>query len=190
MKALKLSDFFKGFEINGSQFVAIKGYESKTGEIANYTVNVGLSVNNAKQADLKRLLNCMNTDLLIISEKSKIDIKTCQIALTELISAAEKNLSENIEDRSNQSQAQTDTYFNLCKGIKMHKDTQNLYIFGQLISKNTIVKGEYKTVNSSPKTMAKKAITKHLNLTAGKFREFILPNISMVKMQGKAIIVI
>jgi hypothetical protein len=47
-------------------------------------------------------------------------------------------------------------------------------VFGQAISKVVLVKGEYKKVNSAPKTLGKQAITKHLDLRAGKYQGFYL----------------
>jgi hypothetical protein len=186
---MNAKEFFENFSNFGVQFISIKSYLAKTtGELANYTINVGLSVENAKENDLKKLQGCSLDDLTKLSTKTGISIEICQTALSELIASAEKNLNPDITKRSAGSQAQTDAYLQLCKGIRMHKETMQIFIFGQHISKQVIQKGEYKTVNSSDKTLAKNAIKKYLNLTTDKFREFTLSNISEVKIQGKAII--
>jgi len=180
---------FSNFEnLNGVTFIAINEYLSKTtGEIANHVVNVGLSVKNVKENDLAKLLKCTGGDLEEISGNTGIDYDTCNTALDEMIASAKKNLSEKVEDRTAQSQGQTDAYIFITSAIRLHKDTQELHVFGQGISKKVIVEGEYKTVNSSDKTLAKKAITKALNLSAGKFRDFLIPNVKSVKMNGETL---
>lgn len=171
--------------VKGASFVSINNYLAKTsGEVANHTVNINVSVKNAKLNDLQTLKNCTESDLNNISKLSNLSLDVLKTALAEMLTSAEKNLSEKIEDRTAQSQAQTDTYFHITPAIKIHKDTFDIYIFGQTIKKDVLVSGEFKTVNSSAKTLAKKAITKHLDLRAGKFREYCLGNIDTLKIAG------
>jgi len=180
--------FFNGLNLGGVKFIAIYNYLSKTtGEIANHTVNIGLSVKNVKENDLAKLQACNDEDLKAISEKSGIAFDVCKTALAEMIESAKKNLSENKEERTAQSTGQTDAYIFITPAIRIHKDTQELHIFGQGIQKKVIVEGEYKTVNSSAKTLAKKAIKKALNLSADKFRDYIVANIKAVKMNGETL---
>jgi hypothetical protein len=181
--------FFGQFEnLKGASFIAINKYFAKTtGEVANHVVNVNISVQNAKETDFNRLKNCNDNDVQAISKASGIDAETVKLALSEMLVSAEKNLSANIEDRTNQSKGQTDAYINLTPAIRLHKETLEIHVFGQSISKVVLVKGEYKTVNSSAKTLAKQAITKHLDLRAGKFRDFICGRIDTVKVNGETI---
>lgn len=184
----KLFDKFNG--LNGASFISINNYLAKTsGELANHRLNVNISVKNAKETDLNRLRNCTDKDLEMISKASNIDFETCKQALSEMLASAEKNLSENIEDRTNQSKGQSDAFITLTKNgsVKLHKDTLAVHIFGMHIDKTVLVKGEYKQVKSKPKTLAKKAITKHLDLRAEKFRTFILANADNLKVSGDVI---
>jgi len=187
--AKKFIDSFQS--LKGVSFIGVNNYLSKTsGEVANHVINVGLSVENAKKTDLNRLQNCNDNDLLDIATASKISLDICKIALSEMLTSANKNLSANIEDRTAQSQAQTDAYINLTPAIRIHKDTLEVHVFGQSISKKVIVPGTYKTVNSSNKTIAKTAIKKHLDLRSDKFRTFIVGNIDTIKIQGDTINII
>ena len=181
--------FFDSFEnLNGVSFIRINNYIAKTtGEVANHTINIGLSVKNAKETDLMRLKACNDKDLIMISTASSIAVDICRVALTEMLASAEKNLSENKEERTNQSNGQADAYIYITSAIRIHKDTQELHIFGQAINKVVLVKGEYKSVNSSDKTLAKNAIKKHLDLRSDKFRDFIVANVESVKMNGETI---
>jgi hypothetical protein len=180
---------FDSFQtLKSCTFVGINGYNSKTsGDVANYTLNVNISVENAKQADLKKLENCDETSIKNISELSGIGLDICKLALSELLTSAKKNLSENIKERSNQSQAISEAYVNITPSIKLHKESLQVYIFGQIINKTLITKGEHKPVKSSSKTIAKNAIKKSLNLSSHKFREFCLGNIDAIKIKGETI---
>jgi hypothetical protein len=181
--------FFDKFDgLNGVTFISINNYEAKTsGEIANHTLNVGISVENAKQTDLNRLNGVTDSDIQNIATSSKIDVETVKLALSEMIISATKNLSADLSERTNQSQAQTDAYIFITSAIKMHKDTGLFHIFGQHISKKVLVAGTYKAVNSSAKTNAKTAIKKYLDLRSEKFRTFIVENIQSLKMQGETL---
>lgn len=183
--------FDKFNSLKGASFISINNYLAKTsGELANHKLNVGISVKNAKETDLNRLKNCTKQDLVMVSKASGISYQICVEAHAEMLASAEKNLSENIEDRTNQSQGQTDAFISLTKNgsVKLHKETLAVHIFGMHIDKKVLVKGEeYKKVNSRPKTLAKKAITKHLDLRAQNFRTFILPNADNLKVMGEVI---
>lgn len=186
MKNLKR--FFDGMEnLNGAKFITIKGYKSETsGELADHNILTNISVMSAKQKDFETL---KSADLEVVTKKSakSIALDVFKVALSEMLTSAEKNLSENKEDRTAQSQAQTEAYINLSNAIKIHKETGNIHIFGMAMSKNVIVAGTYKQVNSSDKTIAKKEITKSLELRGGKFRTFILGNVNEVKMNGETL---
>lgn len=186
MKNLK--KFFDGMSnLNGAKFININGYKSeKSGEIANHTINTNISVMSAKEKDFEALKGA-DVQALNSESKRKIALDVYSVALNEMVTSAEKNLSENKEDRTAQSQAQTDAYIHLSNSIRIHKETGNIHIFGMAIAKTILVEGEYKEVKSADKTLAKKEITKALNLRAGKFRTFILGNVEAVKMNGETI---
>jgi len=174
--------------LKSASFITINNYLSTTsGEVANHKINVNISVENAKKTDLNRLQNCNDNDIQAISKASGIDVETIKTALAEMLTSAVKNLSADKTERTNQSQGQTDAYISLTPAIKLHKETLEVHVFGQAISKVVLVKGEYKTVNSSSKTLAKSAIKKHLDLRGDKFRNFILGNADSIKIQGETL---
>jgi vancomycin resistance protein YoaR len=176
--------------LNGAKFIGINNYLSvSTHEIANFILNVNISIENAKKTDYERLMNCENKDLKDISLSSGIAIDILKLSLAEMITSAQKNLSANIEDRTAQSQGQTGAYIPLAKGVKLHTDTLEVHVFGQLIKKELVKLGDnYKpTPNSSDKTLGKKAITDHLDLRAGKYRTFVVGNADSLKVDGTVI---
>ena len=162
-------------ELRGAKFVGINGYINKNGEVSNQIINCNVNIENAKKADLETLKNFPASKLNEIAEKVGASKEDALSAIEEMIVSAEKNLSANIEDRTASSQAQTDAYESLGKGIKFHKETGDLYITGFANNKTILVEGEYKKVNSAPKTLVKKEVTKGLKMY--KFRSFKLSNI-------------
>lgn len=174
--------------LSGAKFIGINNYISATsGEIADHVINVNVSVNNAKEADLARLQSVCDLELGEIALKVNIAIETVKTAFEEMLQSAIKNLSADHTERSKQSQGQTDAYLVLTPAIKIHKETNQIHIFGQKMSKVVHTPGEYKVVKSSDKTLAKKAITKHLNLRSGKYGNFIIENIDTVSIMGEQI---
>jgi len=179
---------FRNF--NGAKFISLS-YTSKTNEQAIHVINTNISVMNAKEKDfntLKKPTYCQSKAVLQACFAKGIDKPTIKTAWSEMLVSTEKNLSANIEDRTISSQAQSDAYENMGNGIRLHKDSGHLHIFGMAIQKTIIVAGEpKKAVKSANKTIAKKLITKVLDLRAGKFRTFILPEVNTVKLNGETI---
>jgi len=187
-----MKTFFDKFQsLKSASFIWINNYLAKTsGEVANHVVNVNISVKNAKETDLMRLQNCTDDDLTMICELKGFSFDVCKLAHSEMLASAEKNLSANVEDRTAQSQGQTDAYISLTPAIRLHKETLEVHVFGQAISKVVLVKGEYKEVKSSDKTLAKNAIKKHLDLRSDKFRDFIVGNMDSLKVDGETILIV
>lgn len=174
--------------LKGAKFVSLKGYVStESGEIADYVINTNIDVMEAKKKDLETLQNCNTETLKVIKRNTAKDIalEIYSLAYAEMLESANKNVSANIEDRTVNSQAQTDAYEHLTAGIKVCKSSDEVHIFGMIDQKNLVKAGTYKEVKSSDKTLAKKAITKQLNLRAGKFRTFKVLNVSEAKVSGE-----
>lgn len=162
-------------ELKGAKFVGINNYTNSKGEVSNQIINCNVSITNAKKADLETLKNFPASKLNEIAKKVGASKEDALQAIEEMTIAAEKNLSKHMEERTKSSQAQTDAYESLGKGIKFHKETGDIYITGFANNKTVLVEGEYKKVNSAPKTLVKKEITKGLKMY--KFRNFRLSNV-------------
>jgi hypothetical protein len=189
MNFKKLIDKFQS--LKGAKLISVNNYIAKTsGEVANHVVNVNISVLTAKKNDLETLKACTDDVLTLIANSSKIAFETVKLALTEMTASSEKNLSAKKEDRTKQSQGQSDAYIFLTPAIRLHKETFEVSVFGQGINKTVIEAGEYadkKAVNSSDKTIAKKLLTKELNLRAGKYRSYLLGHVDNLKVMGEVI---
>ena len=183
-----MSNLFKKFEgLKGAKFIGIQGYCNSHGEVADITLNVNASIENAKQKDLIALKAFKATDLFNLSKEKNIDLETMHTALNELIASAEKNLSADLNERTNQSKAQTDAYVQLTSGLKLHKESLDITVFGFQNQKKVLVEGEYPTVNSRPKTLAKKAIKKACDLRMEKYRSYKLGKADAINITGSTL---
>lgn len=178
--------FEKFNSLKGASFIGLRNYTAKTsGERSNVILNTNVNVMNAKIKDLESLKSFKDLDS--IANNLNINKAIVEQAHNELINSAIKNVSENKDDRTVNSQAQTDAFVHLGKGLKFHKDTLQLHISGMVQSKEVIEKGTFKEVKSRPKTLAKKAIQKAANLKMLKHRTYIVGNLDTIKIKGTEI---
>lgn len=181
-------EIFKKFEsLKSASFIGINGYTNSFGEVANITLNTNVSTESAKQKDFDTLKSLNESDLKTIAENCGQNLDLVKQALSELLTSAEKNLNEDINERSNQSIAQIDAYVNLGNGLKLHKDTLEVSICGFQNQKKVIIEGVYKKVNKQAKTICKDAIKKHCDLRMEKYRTYKLGKIETLKITGDTI---
>lgn len=159
--------------LKSHQFVGLRNYTNSNGEVSNQTFLVGLSYSIAKEKDL---LTVINFD--IINLKDKFDLDLLKVAKEELI----KSLSY---PNQNASSAQIDTYNQVSEGLKSHKDTNELYVYGFLVNKKVLIPGIYKEVKSKPLTIIKNYLTSYLNLKTAKFRLFKVGHMDTIKINGE-----
>lgn len=173
--------FFDKFNhLNGASFIAINGYCNSANEIANHVVNANCSTENAKVKDNTILHSLVAEN---IAKDGNFSLEITKLALSEMIIASDKNIGE-YENRTNQSKGQDNAYVYIGKSIRMHIETEIVHIFAQKISKVVLIKGEYKSVKSSDKTLCKNYIKKTY-LT--KYSDFKLGNIDSIKISGEVI---
>ena len=158
-------------ELKGSKFVGAE-YTNKQNERSKYVCLVGISYNNWTIKKENALLSLENEDFKSIlnglSEKyptKNITIEDVQIGVNDLVNSIQKNRDK--ETASNQSKGQNDAYTSLTNGTRLHNDSKKVQLYGLLISKTVITKGEpKKPVNSGIKVLCKNAISKYLNFSA------------------------
>jgi len=158
--------------LNGSSFVGIKGYTSSTtGEVANHVVNANFSYGNAVEKDLKALQGATDEDVKAIADKG-FTIDLVKMAIAKLRDAFVKN--QNPETASAGSVAQSDAYYPITNSIKLHIESGKLHIYALAVSKEVLVEGEYKAVNSRELTLCQNAVKKYFNFSTAKYRNFIV----------------
>jgi hypothetical protein len=157
----------------GVSFVAINKYTNSSNEVSNNLINVGASYQNAKNSDIEFLENINFSEYEFKSELSVLET-----AKAELIASF-------IKPNENRSNGQIEAYTTICSGIKVHNETGVLYVYGYRKSKVVLQTGEYKSVNSSAKTIAKNELRKLLK--TGKFTQYALEIGNEIKAKGDTI---
>ena len=176
--------------IKGTSFVGVRDYSNTQGEVSNYTINAGFSYVNVLTNDYQNLIEKQN-DIFAVLKKS-YPIAVVKKAYSELLTSLEKRLSdektkEQLRAEGDktiaQSDAQINAYINLAKGVKLHKDTMQLHVFGLVVRKTILQPTEYKETKSRELTIVKNKIKKLCEFKQDKYRTFIF-NKGDVKMQG------
>jgi hypothetical protein len=174
----------------GTEFVGIKNYTNKNGEISNQTLNVGVDVLKAKKKDLESLKGLSIEQLYTLADGVNVSHEIADKAIGELLVSGTKNVSTEIENRTAASQLQTDIYTHVNKGMKVLTESGVLYVAGFVVAKTVLVKGEYKTVNKQAKTLVKDAIKKALKFKMNEYRSFMFKNANQYKINGTELTVI
>jgi len=179
--ALKIKNIVSTFtNLNGTSFVGVKGYLSKTtGELSNHVINVNFSYGNAVARDLKALQSTKESDILAVIEKGfskELVLKAIAKLSTSFIN------NQNKATQSNQSKAQENIYVKINNAMKLNIETGLIHLYAMGISKKVITKGTYKTVNSRELTLCQNAIKKYFNFSTSKYRNFIIDNNQLVSI--------
>jgi len=158
---------------HGARFVSVKGYQNNEGEVSDYVINTGIEYENIVLRDIEKLKAIQYNDEL--KEKARM----------ELLSSLEQNLTA--ETRSNQSEAQRDSYTHITPNIKVHNGTNELYVVGQRVHKKVLVPVERKPTNKRALTLKKDEIKKELGLGTGNYRNFKLGKIAEMRISGNVL---
>lgn len=157
-------------DIKGVSFVSII-YTNQHNEKQQTVFNVGVDYSSAKQKDLEYLQTLNVSEL-----NSTLPIDVLEEAKQSLISDFTKPPKQDKES----------TYISLEKGLKMHKETNEVYVFGMQIKKTVLEEGEYKEDTRKPLTRAKDEIRKQLRTT--KYRQFKIDRAEQFKVKGDTIV--
>jgi hypothetical protein len=146
--------------IKGTSFVGIRDYESSKEEISNQTILVGADYSKAKSLDIETARN--------------FDINSYESPYSETVRAEAKvKILESLTNpRTANSEGQKEAYEHVGKGLKIHKEKGELYVYGFLVAKTVIKPGVYKATNSKELTLAKKEMIKKMDLRTSKYRQF------------------
>lgn len=155
--------------ITGCSFVSIV-YTNEQNEVQKTLINVGVSYENAKLKDIEYLKN--------------LDVKTIKSSQTNaLLEEARKALlGALISPSKAMSEGQINAYTYLTNGLKIHNETNNLYVVGMKVKKEVLVSGDYKEDTRKPLTIAKDDIRKEMKST--QYRNYNLTNMAKVTMKG------
>jgi hypothetical protein len=184
----KYNEYYKKIFSNvrpNSTFLSIKEYTNNAGEIANYTICFNVSYKNAIAKSYEII------DSLDLNKIKKFKKSILKEAKTELLSSFEESLNGENKDYTN-SEVYSNIYDydgKLITGLKLHKSDNILHINGIKVSKNVVLPGFYKDVNSSDKTLAKKYLKSltplnnfiQLKLQPARFKELSVDKMTIKK---------
>jgi hypothetical protein len=170
-------------KITKPRFVSIRNYQNKNDEVSNYLINLGINYKDLQREDLALLsfLSSEDFNFPTIAQPFAND------AYNELIESLIKNIDKDIENHTTMSKAQLDTYTTIAPNVKIHNETEEIYITGYIIRKTIITPGNYKARNKRPKTIAKDTIRKVFK--ASQYRQFILKKIGTIRLNGLELII-
>lgn len=172
--------------IKGTSFVGIRNYKNSQGEVSNQTFLVGINYGKLLQNDLDKLKAFDIAPLIAKYEKETV-ANAYKELLTSLTIRTASELEKEILRSSgnatiNRSDAQSDAYVDVAKGLKMQDNC--LYIYGLSVRKTVIEAIEYPTVKSQLKTIIKNEIKKLAKLQETKYKQFKLGSLETLNIQG------
>ena len=163
-----------------STFLTVKGYRNSAAEIADYSLVFNMSYTNA----LKRSI--------VTLEAMSLSNDLERQAREELLASYHKSLTrgeeETIEEREDAYQHFQNDDGSWIKGVKIHRASGELHLYGLVSQKKVRLPGIYPKVNSRPLTIAKHKLS---SLTAcGRFRQFKLTedNVEYIAVQNMTLL--
>jgi len=172
---IKTIDALRSATQKGCKFMSFLYTSKGTGETSRYLINFGINYRNACDSD--------KTVLEVYEPSSDLEIQ----AKGEML----KSLTETLVEGVSQSYTQKDTFDHLGKGIRQHRESGEIYVYGFIQNKEQVAPPtiEKKKVNSRPLTLAKKSIEKACDFKRNKFGQFILSdsNIAGIIVNGDVI---
>lgn len=158
---------------SGCKFVSFVYRTKGTHELARHTIALGVNLERVYKRDRS-----------ILSGKLAHLSGLQETAAREMLASLNDSLKNGIGNNANYTQK--DIYDNIGKGVKIHRESGEIEIYGFSHRKEVLEDGEYKKVNSSAITLAKKEIKK--SLKTSKFRQFSLSKLRAAKIAGDVII--
>lgn len=146
-----------------STFLSIMGYRNASSEVANYSINFNIDYKNALKNSITYLNKYVATSDL--EEKARI----------ELISGFKKSLLKSPEELAKTDSTHYEQFVNadnqVIKGLKLHKKSNEVHLFGLVVHKKVLMPGSYKEKNYGDE-YAKVKDQLRAKTSVGKFRQF------------------
>ena len=168
-----LIESIKNLANTGARFVSLRYTSKGSGETAIHNVILGVNLARAYRRDLAVLRSKL-------PKLTGVDAQACG----EMIASLAKSLEVGIGN--NPLYTAKDTFVTIAPGVKLNPEDGQLYVYGFSNGKTVLVPGEHKHVNSSPKTLAKKKLSK--GLKTARFRQFAVSELSVAKLEGKQLV--
>jgi hypothetical protein len=180
-------------KIKNNHFVGVRDYVNKQGEKSNYLINSGISYLKILNDDLDSLNHLKLAIFEILQKDYSTELITT--AFNNVLTSLHKRLADEEtkellraegDKTIAQSDAQIDAYINLATGVKLHKDSLKIHVYGLVVRKTILEPIEYKKVNSRDLTIVQNKVKKYAGFKQDSYRTFIFDK-AEVKMQGVTI---
>lgn len=145
-----------------SMFLTLKGYRSKSGEVADFSIIFHMSYKNALLRSIAKLEALIPADELEAQAKEE--------CLASFMNSLDRIYSTPIEEIDDAYRRFTDSNGTYIKGVKLHEETDTLHLYGLLVHKKVLMPRIHKPKNSKPLTVAKNRLRRICPV--GKFRQF------------------
>ena len=162
-----------------STFLSLRGYRSaESGELADYQLAFHMSYGAALRRSIEAVEAHVPCDDLHATAKAEV-LASYRSSLAKIESG-----EESVGDAYDRV---LDAEGTPIKGIKYHRETGKLHLYGLLVRKATIEPGTYKSSNKRPLTIAKDALRKLGPVS--RFRQFIIDpsHVSVVVVEGQTL---
>jgi len=175
MIKIKAIDSLREATKKGCSFMSFLYTTKGTQETSKYLINFGIDYQSACQSDKAILEAYTPTSDLQIQAKAEML----------------QSLTETLTEGVSQSYTLKDVFEPIGKGMKQHKETGEIHLWGFVQNREVIAeaKNPKKAVKSRPLTLAKKEIEKACDFKRAKFGQFILSpeHIAGIRTNGEVI---
>lgn len=147
-----------------STFLSIKSYKNNFSEIADYSIVFNISYENALRKSIKILESTKTKSNIEALAKQEL-IDAYAQSLLKMKNSGEESLGEAYEkvyDENNSA----------ITGIKKHRGSGDLHLYGLVVHKKILIPGNYSVKNKRELTIIKDKLRK--NLPINNFRQFII----------------
>lgn len=160
----------------GARFAVITYRAKETNELSRYRVLLGTDTKALYEKDVDAL-----SDLMGGFSGIKL------VAAQEVMKSLVNSITNMVNGTTNEAYALGEVRLDIdgLPGVWVHKETGVLYVNCLVQEKTVLEAGEYKKVNSSEKTLAKREIEKELRKS--KIRTFIIKNVNRIAANGEVV---
>jgi hypothetical protein len=152
---------------SSSTFLSLIGYRNEKSEVADHNIVFNISYENALKRSIVALEPYLpNGDIEVTAKEELL------ASFRESLKSIDETPIDEIDDAYDRF---FDTDGSYIKGVKLHRESDVLHLYGLAVHRRVIMPGTYKKVNKRPLTIAKDKLKKLCPVS--KFRQFkLLPS--------------
>lgn len=184
--------------LQGASFVGVQNYfvdanrpssKALTSGYKNININVNVNRDTLKNKDRATLLNLNRNSFFTANIQGQFDRATFDKAVDSLIDQTTK-VGQKLSNgkikttKTATQQAHDDVYTHIGKGIKVHKNTNDVYLLGVFQSSTAPSNGQamptYKSSNKRAQTQVQDILKRVLNLKSFQYRSMLIKHATLI----------